>query len=199
MPSDSIAVVEYRLLPGAPQYRIGSDGSVWTRFKKTGQSCFDLSGEWKRLAVYKVKPQRKSVPKGCYLTVALSRERGKSKRAQVHALVLEAFIGPRPDGMEGCHNDGNPSNCAISNLRWDTRKANSADRRLHGTDCCGEQHPLAKLNYEAVADIKANYTKGGPRSLSHFAKKYRVTVGTIHFVVRGQTWITTTKENALCQ
>jgi hypothetical protein len=29
--------------------------------------------------------------------------------------------------MEGCHNDSNPANNHLSNLRWDTRSANRAD------------------------------------------------------------------------
>lgn len=51
----------------------------------------------------------------------------------VHALVLESFVGPRPDRMEGCHNDGNGLNNVPSNLRWDTHKNNMADAILLGT------------------------------------------------------------------
>lgn len=59
--------------------------------------------------------------------------RGRAHRQiGVHVLVLEAFVGPRPDGMEGCHNDGDPSNNRLSNLRWDTPLANWSDRRKHG-------------------------------------------------------------------
>lgn len=49
----------------------------------------------------------------------------------VHALVLETFVGPRPDGMECCHwkpaPDGGYDN-RLMNLRWDTRSANAYDR-----------------------------------------------------------------------
>jgi hypothetical protein len=45
----------------------------------------------------------------------------------VHTLVLNAFTGPSPDGMECCHNDGDPSNNVHSNLRWDTRSNNIKD------------------------------------------------------------------------
>lgn len=43
---------------------------------------------------------------------------GKHKKA--HALVLEAFVGPRPPKNDACHNDGNPKNNHVSNLRWGT-------------------------------------------------------------------------------
>src|SRR5580692_6673757 len=35
---------------------------------------------------------------------------GKQRVYLVHHLVLVAFVGPCPEGMEGCHNDGNPAN-----------------------------------------------------------------------------------------
>ncbi|SLH06239.1 NUMOD4 motif-containing HNH endonuclease [Mycobacteroides abscessus] len=52
---------------------------------------------------------------------------GLKRFANIHSLVLEAFIGPRPDGMECCHNDGDRSNARLSNLRWDTRSENTLD------------------------------------------------------------------------
>lgn len=50
----------------------------------------------------------------------------------VHRLVATAFLGQCPDNMECCHNDGNPANNRITNLRWATRKENQLDRRGHG-------------------------------------------------------------------
>lgn len=51
----------------------------------------------------------------------------------VHRLVLTAFVGPCPEGMEGCHEDGDPSNNRATNLRWDTHKNNQLDMHKHGT------------------------------------------------------------------
>lgn len=58
---------------------------------------------------------------------------GKLVVRPVHVLVLEAFVGERLAGMEGCHNDGNPSNNHLANLRWDTSSANAFDSVKHGT------------------------------------------------------------------
>lgn len=72
--------------------------------------------------------------------------------ARIHSLVLEAFVGPRPDGMEGCHNDGDPANNHLANLRWDTRAANNQDTLRHGRHekkrrtHCPRRHPLAEPN-----------------------------------------------------
>lgn len=56
----------------------------------------------------------------------------RSKIYSVHRLVLETFVGPCPDGHIACHNDGNPANNKLTNLRWDTHQANADDRVAHG-------------------------------------------------------------------
>jgi HNH endonuclease/NUMOD4 motif len=61
-----------------------------------------------------------------YKTVVLSKN-GRNKRAFVHRLVLEAFVGPCPVGLECCHRDHVKSNNCLQNLRWDTRENNYMD------------------------------------------------------------------------
>lgn len=39
---------------------------------------------------------------------------------KVHHLVLEAFVGPRPQGYLGCHKDDDTSNNTLKNLEWAT-------------------------------------------------------------------------------
>lgn len=84
-----------------------------------------------------------------YRKVTLKRA-GKQVRALVHQLVAAAWIGPRPSGMEVCHNDGDKTNNRRSNLRYDTRKANHEDAVRHGT----ARRPR-RLTDEQVADIRA--------------------------------------------
>lgn len=55
------------------------------------------------------------------------------RRALVHVLVLEAFIGPRPEGMIACHNNGVANDNRAENLRWDTYGENNKDLVRHGT------------------------------------------------------------------
>jgi hypothetical protein len=86
-----------------------------------------------------------------HLRVRLSRE-GRGSSMLVHRLVLEAFRGLCPAGMEGCHNDGHPENNALSNLRWDTRSNNLLDSVTHGTHVwarrthCPKRHRLITPN-----------------------------------------------------
>jgi hypothetical protein len=54
--------------------------------------------------------------------------------------------------MEVCHNDGDPGNNRASNLRYDDRRGNMRDMRLHGTDsnlrkeACPKRHPYDETN-----------------------------------------------------
>lgn len=80
--------------------------------------------------------------------VTLSDLRGVKKMHLLHRLVLQSFVGPCPEGMECCHNDGNPGNNKVSNLRWDTKSENARDSVRHGTNC------NAKLTPEDVLRIR---------------------------------------------
>lgn len=68
--------------------------------------------------------------KGNYLCVTVGQPR---RRAFVHVLVLEAFIGPRPNRADCCHRDGNPRNNVPQNLYWGSRSENVQDAIRHGT------------------------------------------------------------------
>lgn len=85
------------------------------------------------------------------LVVSL-RQQGKSKTHTVHSLVITAFIGPRPIGAVICHNDGNPLNNDLCNLRYGTYTENQYDRVKHGTHNstlkthCPSGHPYSESN-----------------------------------------------------
>ena len=69
--------------------------------------------------------------RGRYQCVTLCLD-GKTERFSVHRLVLLAFRGECPPGMEACHHDDDPLNNRLDNLRWDTKSANSLDRIRNG-------------------------------------------------------------------
>ena len=68
-----------------------------------------------------------------YPMVQLWRD-GRGTRKLVHALVLEAFVGPRPEEMEACHWDDNRTDNRVQNLRWGTQSENRQDRIRNGRD-----------------------------------------------------------------
>lgn len=78
------------------------------------------------------------------------------KVCYVHRVVLTAFVGPCPDGMEGCHNNGNPTDNRLENLRWGTRSENSRDTVRHGRNLnsqkthCPQGHPYDSANTRVI-------------------------------------------------
>lgn len=72
-------------------------------------------------------------PQG-YRGVTLVDEQGAHKVHKVHRLVLRAFVGePPPDKPNGLHQDDNPANNHLSNLRWGTYRDNTYDSIENGS------------------------------------------------------------------
>lgn len=101
----------------------------------------------------------------------------------VHTLVLEAFVGPRPDGHDACHADGTRTNNHLSNLRWDSRSANMADRQEHGRTQRGERHYRAKLTESQVLSIRAD-----ARQRKVIAADYGISIHNVTAIKRRLSW-----------
>lgn len=99
-----------------------------------------------------LKPQWSGEGNKSRLHVAL----GKGNQLGVHQVVMLAFVGPPPIGMEVAHNNGKPDDNRLSNLRYDTPVGNQADRLKHGTHMRGRRHPSAILTRQAVLKIRAS-------------------------------------------
>ncbi len=98
---------------------------------------------------------------------------------------MQAFVGECPDGMEVCHNDGNPSNNKITNLRYDTRINNAADSARHGTRLNGSKKHNTKLSVERVLQIRK---LRGTQTQENIASVFGVSQGAISRVILGKTW-----------
>jgi hypothetical protein len=124
-----------RPIPGFPDYLAISDGRV-------------ISTKWGSERVLRAS----GVP---YLRVSLcvgSKIYGRT----VHGLIALAFLGPRPDGMNARHLDGNSWNNAVSNLAWGTQSENIRDSVNQGTHAearkthCPRKHPYAGDNLKVT-------------------------------------------------
>lgn len=123
-----------------------------------------------------------------YWRVSLYRDK-KPHIRRVHQLVLEAFVGPCSEGMECCHNDGNPSNNQVDNLRWDTKRANMDDQRTHKTLARGERSALAKISESKAKEIKeALANDSGYGSIRRIAEKTGATYRTVAEIKYGHSW-----------
>ena len=112
------------------------------------------------------------------------RERG------VAALVLRAWVGPRPLGCEPLHYpDPDPGNNRLENLRWAPRGTSKTGRQLGPTPpqvALGDRHYHARLRAADIPEIRQLYRAGV--SAAEIAEKYDVTSGTIDNVLHGRTW-----------
>jgi HNH endonuclease/NUMOD4 motif len=127
---------------------------------------------------------------------------GKAYKRQVSRLVLEAFVGPCPEGMEAAHLNGTPLDNRVQNLAWVTHTENVRHQEAHGTKSCGERHYLrkdpsrirrgehhsqAKLTTEDVIAIRAARRRKVPASI--LADKYGVSRSYVYHLTRkGDAW-----------
>lgn len=125
-----------------------------------------------------------------YLQVTLSRGNNENQYRAVSCLVLEAFVGPRPEGMQAAHGNGNTFDNSLSNLRWATPRENAGDKRLHGTHLEGESVWKSILTEEQVAAIRLKYRRWGYLNTNRkeLAEKYGISSTTVSHIVCGRTW-----------
>lgn len=197
----NIPDVQFKDAVGFVGYCVGDDGSVWSCRKRKGiprvrmpgiegrlskvGNIFVISDEWKQKFG---KLDYKGYPRiAIYIPANDQHDRhGKQKHKRIHNLVLEAFVGPCPPGMEGCHENGNKLDNRLSNLRWDTPQSNIEDKERHGSIINGEKINTAKLNKYDVISIMNDWNNGVP--IKEIAKKHPVKEKQIRNVVTGKSW-----------
>ena len=175
--------VDIRHIPGLTGYAASADGGIWSC--KGGVHGQPFRKRWRRMSLLKH-------PFG-HLRVHIRPKLGVRHTVYAHRLVLMAFVGPCPDGMQCCHKNGIPDDNRIENLRWDTPKENAADAIRHGTHACLRGLPYGarsrKLDADAVRYIKSVYITGhhefGAIPLS---RKYGVANSLIYQIMKGKCW-----------
>lgn len=154
-----MSAVMIRPIRGFPGYLVGTDGSVWTRWKIRGRKGQRGVESYIGESVAKMKPRDHD---GRYWTIALRKD-GRYFYFLIHRLVLETFVGPCPEGMECLHADDDGKNNRLRNLRWGTRKENVADMIRHGlfkaTEAAAVANRGRKHSPERVA-ARAAKTRG---------------------------------------
>jgi hypothetical protein len=167
-------MIEYRELTDFPGYRVGTDGSLWSKRHRNGKP----TDTW-RLMSPGVSP------KG-YRVAVVRRPDGSRFAIRMSRLLLTTFIGAPFPGAEACHGDGVRSNDALSNLRWDTSSGNQQDRVLHGTANIGERSGRARLTRANVLYIRQRLSVG--IRISDLAREFGVSHGAVSCIKRGKSW-----------
>jgi hypothetical protein len=120
---------------------------------------------------------------GPYLCVTLCME-GVHTGFSLHRLVLEAFVGPCPEGFVTRHLNGLGVDNRLLNLKYGTEKENWADRYLHGTDNCGEKHATSKVSEFMVFEIRALLNGQG----AAYARAHGLSESAVRSIRKRRNW-----------
>lgn len=172
---------EWRRVENWPAYEVSDQGRVRGYWQRGG---YRREGYEPR---FKLEPiiLSQSVGTNDYLRVNL-RHPGKVCVKHIHSLVLETFVGPRPEGLEGRHLDGDKFKNFLSNLCWGTPKENRLDAIRHGTFLMGGRHPNARLFESEVSEIRRLRETG--LFLKTIAGTFDVSVVTVSRICSGKRW-----------
>lgn len=142
--------------PRNPRYLVGDDGTI------LGPKGEIVNG---------------GITKDGHRTITVILPGGQSLCTGQHVVVCETFHGPRPEGKQVAHGDGDPLNNRPDNLSWKTPVGNRHDRLRHGTYG-------SKLTADRVREIRANPDV----SASEFARRYGCSRSMISHVRSGRSW-----------
>lgn len=121
-----------------------------------------------------------------YLKVSLTRNNRK-KEGMIHRLVLEAFVGPPPEGYVANHKNGIRDDNRPANLEWVTTQRNTQHAIETGLrDFRGEKHPFARLTAADVYTIR-RLGKQGMRARD-IARQYGMSRECINMILWRKTW-----------
>ncbi len=147
-----------------------------------------------------------------YMYVTLYED-GNHQKFRVHKLVLEAFVGPCPEGHECNHKNGNKTQNCLDNLQWVTHMENvqhaieaglskpsygmlgkqhseSTRKKMsyaHKGMNAGEDNTQAKLDNIKVKRIK-ELLKEGMLSHGQIAQFFSVSRSLVSMISEGRRW-----------
>lgn len=157
------------------------------------------------------------VEHGCWVWTSTKSSNGygvfwwRRRRTYAHRQAYSLSRGPIPAGLLVCHHCDNPPCVRPDHLFLGTVQDNATDMILKGRSATGdrngsrthperydpevhkrvrlrgERHKLAKLNEDAVRQIRARYATGEV-SLRALARDYGVDRATLKSAVAGRTW-----------
>ena len=165
--------VELKPVIDYPGYLAGSDGNIYS----TRSGTLLCLGQ--------------RIHRG-YLRVNVLSPDGKKRSEQVHKLVLSAFSGSRPDGLQCRHLNGNATDNRASNLKWGTPKENMHDEMVQGTAAClrcGEDSNAAKLTIDDIYEIRRLHSEG--KLLREVSEWFHISTRHVRDIANGRTWVKT--------
>lgn len=134
-------------------------------------------------------PRRRALKAGVtrdgYLRVELSKGGEQTKKHVAH-MVLEAFVGPRPAGMQACHGPAGQKDNSLTNLRWDTPASNYQDR-INAGSLQGEKHHQCSIDEATARSIK-KMAADKTILARDIATKFGTTVHVVRNIRNNKSW-----------
>lgn len=162
---------------------------VWKEIPNTDYSVSDQGrvasrkfGKWRVMC-----PGRSSQG---YLSVSFCDGHGGKKNVSVHALVAEAFIGPKPTPKhEINHKNGIKDDNRDANFEWCTASENQRHRHDvlgHGNMPRGESNSQAKVTEAEVREIRRRRAAG--ETQRKVAADHGISQSTVNRIVNRRGW-----------
>lgn len=163
--------IEWRDIPGLEgRYEVSNTGNVWNKTRGRLLS-------------------KKPLSKIGYTRVRMPYSSG-AKLEYIHRLVMLAFVGECPDGMEVNHKNGVRHDNRLENLEYATHQENIQHSydvlKRADSDKRGTKNPHAILDENKVREIRALH-KSGMRT-GKIANLYGVSYPAIADIVSGRNW-----------
>jgi DNA-binding transcriptional regulator YiaG len=169
---------EWRDIPEFPGYKVSNLGRVGSYHRKVrgrgNGGGWEIAKKIQRI----LKPSSSRKEGGYYLGVNLSVG-GIVHRRTIHFLVMIAFVGVCPEGLEICHNNGNFRDNRLSNLRYDTHLANMSEAEW-------EHAKQGSLTEKQIIDIREDRFAG--MKIDDIAEKYKTSRFNVQSICWGETY-----------
>ena len=159
-----------------PGYEGRYQASTFGRIRSLDRCVVNVNGGKRLMRGRVLRPAASPASGSDHLRVVLGHGQPGST---VHSLVALTFLGPRPEGMEVRHLDGNAQNNHVDNLAYGSRRENVLDVMRIGK-------PWRILTAQQVLDIRKRLSNG--ERAAHLAREYGVKENCISAIKCRRTW-----------
>lgn len=135
---------------------------------------------------------KQRVRRGLYPVLSLYGGTPYTRTFPIHQLVAIAFLGPRPEGMETNHKDGDKLNNRVENLEWVTKKDNCLHRfhvlgKRNLPILRGSDQPTSKLTDDEVLEIR-RLADQGRLPQTEIAKRFGIDQAMVSLIKSRKRW-----------
>ncbi|WP_299315526.1 NUMOD4 motif-containing HNH endonuclease [uncultured Halomonas sp.] len=160
----------WRDVPGYEgRYEVSDKGRVRSRDRQVEATTRQGTTYYSRRRGRLLRPGRMNA--FGHLSVAI----GKGNSRTVHSLVMEAFIGPRPDGFDIRHLNGDGSDNRLVNLEYGSRSENNRDIARHGR---------RRVTLSQAEEIRCRHAQG--ETLRSLAAEFNMCISNAGYVAGGK-------------